>query len=341
MRLKNETWKLRESAEDLELLQEVSKEISSRLEMKELLPTIMNAFVRAGKVKKGSLMIYNEETGRMEIKAAKEVSERAIEKIKLKIGEGIAGRVAETGEPLLINDTTKDKYYKEFFPEDPKGRPSETLLCLPLIFKDKVLGVITLDSKITGEQFIRNDERLLSILASQAAVSINNARMYKMAITDGLTKLYIQRYFLLRIEQEFGKSKRYGRPLSIIFVDIDYFKLFNDNYGHQIGDMALIHITKSIRKHTRATDICSRYGGDEFIIILPETPIRQGLMLGERLRKSVERNLLNVKGDKFLMTVSIGVAEYNNHMKAHQDLIREADRKLYQAKEGGRNMVMG
>lgn len=337
---KKHSKKLNTAMDDLELLQILGKEVSSKLEMNELLPAIMEAFVKAGDVAKGSLMLYDEEKNILEIKESIGLSPRAVKNIKLRIGEGIAGRVAETKKPMLVNDTKYDMYYREFFPEDTHGRPREIILSLPLIFKDRVLGVVTLDAKVTGKQFIRNDERLLSILASQAAVAINNARMYEMAITDGLTKLYIQKYFLHRLKQEFDKAKRYGRSLSLLFLDIDDFKLFNDTHGHQIGDMALVHISKLIKKPTRSVDICARYGGDEFVIVLPETAKRKALVLAQRLCKSVHQSVFEAGGNQYTSTISIGVAEYTDNMSAPEELIEKADKYLYQAKEGGRNRIV-
>ncbi|MGM0442012.1 MAG: sensor domain-containing diguanylate cyclase, partial [Elusimicrobiota bacterium] len=285
-------------------------------------------------------MLYDREKDLLEIKASRGLSERAIENVKLKMGEGIGGRVAQTGEPILINDTTKNHFYKDFFKESEKGRPRETLLCLPLKFKEDILGVVTLDSKFSGKQFIRNDKRLLSILASQAAVAINNARMYKMAITDPLTKLYMRRFFLTRLDQEIEKAKRYSGKFSLLFLDIDHFKKFNDTYGHQMGDRALMHLADIMKSTTRGADICGRYGGEEFVILLPETPKERAVILAERLREKVDNSTFKVDGRKYKIRICIGVAGYNSSVKTPKDLIREADKKLYRAKEEGRNKVV-
>ncbi len=339
-KLSQKTGYLKEAVEDLKLLQEVSKEITSKLKISELLPAIMDAFVKAGQVKKGSIMLFDKKKDVLKIKAARGVSKRAIENIELHAGEGVAGRVVQTGQSVLINDTTTAGLYKDFFEQPEKSRPRETLLCLPLIFKDEVLGVVTLDSKLSGEQFIRNDERLLSILASQAAVAINNARMYKMAITDPLTDLYVSRFFLTRLEQEIEKAKRYKGKFSLLFLDIDHFKKFNDRYGHQMGDKALIHLANIMEKTTRSADICGRYGGEEFVILLPETPKNKAAVLARRLRKKVSESGFRVKGKRYKITVSIGVAEYTPGVDKVQKIIKKADKKLYMAKKQGRNRVV-
>ncbi|MBN2407533.1 MAG: sensor domain-containing diguanylate cyclase [Elusimicrobia bacterium] len=338
-RLRNRTGFLRQAVHDLKLLQKLSSDMSSHLEMNELLPAIMGAFVKAGKVKKGSIMLYDRKEGILRIRESLGLSPRAVENVKLKIGEGIAGRVAYTRKPVLVNDTTENRFYKEIFPDD--ALPKETILSLPLIFKGELLGVVNLDSKITGEQFIRNDERLMSIIASHAAVSINNARMYELAITDGLTGLYIKRYFLRHMHKEFEKAKRYGRALSLVFIDIDNFKDFNDTNRHQVGDQALIHISKLILQSTRAADLCARYGGDEFVVMMPETAGRKASVLAERLRKNIEETVFTHNRCDYGMTVTIGVAEYSDNMETFDDLINMADSRLYMAKEQGRNRVMG
>jgi len=333
------TGNFKKALSDLKLLHDVSKDISSKLEMTELLPAIMNAFVRAGNVSKGSLMLFNKDKQILEIKAAVGLSERAREYVKLRPGEGIAGKVAESKSPVLINDTIDEAEYKDFFAGEKSGRPRETLLCLPLIFQDEVLGVITLDSKFTGGQFIRNDERLLSILASHAAVAINNAKMYEMATTDDLTGLYIRRHFLQRLNQEIEKARRYHRKLSLIFLDIDHFKEFNDSHGHQLGDNALIHLSGIMKRKVRTSDICARYGGEEFVIILPETSKKAAVTLAERLRKSVETTPFYVKGKEYRITISLGIAEFKPDMDCQQ-IIKTADQNMYRAKEMGRNTIV-
>ncbi len=337
---KKNTKKCKSAVDDLKLIQELGKEISSKLQMSELLPAIMDAFVKAGDVSKGSLMLYDREKDVLDIKTSVGLSDRARKHIKFKIGEGIAGRVAETAKPILINDTTGAHMYKDFFSEDSKGRPRETILSLPLIFKGEVLGVIALDAKTSGGQFIRNDERLLSILASQAAVSINNAKMYEMAITDDLTKLYSKRHFVIRLQEEVEKARRYDRPLSLLFIDIDHFKEFNDTYGHQLGDKALKHLAGIIKQTTRAADISGRYGGEEFVVILPETAKEHALILAERLRKNIEKQSFVARGNEYRITVSIGIGEYKTKMTSPSQLIKEADKNLYEAKQKGRNRVV-
>jgi diguanylate cyclase (GGDEF)-like protein len=329
---------------DRQLIQELSTNISSILDMNSLYSGIMNAFVRAGKVNKASLMILSEDTGYLEIVKSVGLPELTQKVVKLKVGEGLAGKVAATGKAILFADITKTQEYLDFS-EDPIGsRPRETMLCLPLKFQEKIIGVVNLQSKITKEPFIYNDEVLLSIIANQAAVAINNARMYEMTITDGLTKIYIHRYFQIRLTEELERAKRYGKSVSLLMLDLDHFKDFNDDYGHQVGDYALIVLANTMKQTTRATDICCRYGGEEFSIIMPETNLKEAVAAAERLRKTIEKTPLAVRSSVPLhVTVSIGVTTYPfiNPEKdiSKEEFIQNSDQALYFSKKNGRNRV--
>lgn len=329
--------KLKQYKKERLLIEKLSSEISSILELERLLPKIMDAFVQAAGVNKGSIMLLNEE-GTLKIKAAVGLSERAIKEVHPKLGEGIAGKVALNSKPILVKDTRRDFLYKDFVLDPKKERPPETLLCLPLIFKNRILGVVNLENRINHKPFLRNDEVLLSILANQAALAIANAQLYDSAVTDGLTGLYVQKYFRLCLTQEIERTKRYHCPFSLFLLDIDHFKTFNDTYGHQTGDTVLRELAKLLKSSVRASDICARYGGEEFAIILLETDPADTFWIGERLRKKVQN--LQFTEKNLSLTVSIGVASYLAERKMdREDLIKRADTALYRSKNNGRNCV--
>jgi len=329
--------KLSQYEKDRLLIEKLTFEISSILELDKLLPKIMDAFIQAGQVSKGSIMLLNEE-GILEIKEAVGLSERAIKEVHLKLSEGIAGKVATTGKAILVKDTRRDILYKDFLFDPKKERPRETLLCLPLIFKNRILGVVNLEAKINHKPFLRNDEILLSILANQAAVAIANARLYDSAVTDGLTGLYVQKYFRLSLTQEIERTKRYHCPFSLSLLDIDHFKTFNDTYGHQTGDCVLRELAKLLKSSVRVSDLCARYGGEEFALILLETDPQDNFYIGERLRRKIANFFFTEK--KLRLTVSIGMTSYQGENNlATEDLIKYVDLALYQSKNKGRNQV--
>lgn len=325
---------------NLKVIQDLSMEINAILELDNLLPVVMDAFVKAGGVSKGSLMLLDEDSERLTIRASVGLSERAIAEVRPKLGEGVAGIVAQSGRPILVNDTTREALYKDYVVDELKERPRESLLCLPLPFRGKVVGCLNLSGKSSGDPFIRNDEVVLSILANQAAVAINNAYLYQQAITDSLTKLYLKRFFLTRLDEVLSSSVRYGRSVSLIMLDIDHFKNINDTMGHPIGDKVLVHLARLMQRTMRIPDICARYGGEEFAIIMPETSREQAALAARRLCQAMESYGWPISPTR-KVTASLGVATTPFEEKdfSRDDLIRSADEMLYRAKQEGRNRV--
>jgi diguanylate cyclase (GGDEF)-like protein len=215
---------------------------------------------------------------------------------------------------------------------------------LPLIAKGEAIGALCLDSS-TPHCYAERELELLVPLGEQLAIAIENARLFqetnRLAITDELTGLFNHRYFYQQLEQEFKRAQRYDRPLSLIMLDIDFFKRYNDLRGHLAGDEALRHFANRLRGNTRGVDILARYGGDEFCIILPETDLRQALVQAERIRSAMERDPPAARdlppGDA--ITVSLGVACLGPNMGMAEDLVRAADQALYRSKASGGNQI--
>lgn len=180
----------------------------------------------------------------------------------------------------------------------------------------------------------------LSFLAKYLIKSRDFEHQYKLATIDGLTELYNHRYFQDALKKQIEISKRYGEPFSLIIVDIDFFKKFNDTYGHQAGDAVLRQVADTLKKNSRATDIVCRYGGEEMSIILPNTNIDDALYNANRLNKAIaEREFQLNATDKANVTISVGVSTFPDNAETPQDLIEFADKGLYIAKENGRNQV--
>ncbi|GAB4270135.1 MAG: hypothetical protein Kow0029_06720 [Candidatus Rifleibacteriota bacterium] len=258
--------------------------------------------------------------------------------IRIKTGEGIAGTVMKTGSSMIVNDGYKDPLFKSFDSTETLEKSIKNLISVPLKIKDRVTGVINGTNKLNGEGFTEEDQRLLEALAQQAAMAVEHARLYELAITDGLTKLFIHRYFQARLEEELIRAKRYHTACSLILFDIDHFKKFNDTYGHQQGDIVLMEVAKLIKLTVRDTvDIPARYGGEEFAIILPETDAKGALLVAERLRKTVEAFDFPGQEQALKVTISLGVATFPDHASVKNVLIKKADLALYECKNRGRN----
>ena len=161
-----------------------------------------------------------------------------------------------------------------------------------------------------------------------------------LARTDALTELHNRRSFYEKGEEEVARSKRYNRPLSLMLLDIDYFKKINDTYGHAFGDEALKEIARTIRQEVRGIDVAGRVGGEEFAIFLPETEMEQAIFMAERLRKQVSRCVVHYKDREITFTTSVGVAKFDEEGDTFSDAIAKSDAALYSAKKGGRNKVV-
>lgn len=191
-----------------------------------------------------------------------------------------------------------------------------------------------------------NNRNTLSLVGKELAVVIKLMLLYeeneRLSITDGLTKAYNRRYFNMQIEKEFEKAKRYNSKLTLIMLDIDHFKVLNDAYGHQQGDMVLIHLARILKENMRNIDFIARYGGEEFAILMSGADKKEGAIVAEKLRKRIEMYpfpALQKGAEPIKTTISLGVAEYSADMNSTDELVKYADNALYKAKEDGRNRV--
>jgi diguanylate cyclase (GGDEF)-like protein len=209
----------------------------------------------------------------------------------------------------------------------------------PLMIDQKAQGILWL----WGENLHEEDLPAMSIFANQVAIAIENARLLgevqRLASIDELTGLYNRRHFLSMAQVEFSRGLRYKRALSAMLLDIDHFKKFNDTYGHALGDRVLEIVAKLCKQSLRNTDILGRYGGEEFVILLPETSLEVAKVVAERLRKSVSGAVIPIEGGALNVTVSIGVAENNCLTPTLETLIARADQAMYIAKYKGRDQV--
>lgn len=216
------------------------------------------------------------------------------------------------------------------------------VMAVPLVLNKRKLGVIAVINPNSRRGFTKEEEALASTLASQAAVTIENARLYNLAIYDGLTGLHLRRYFDIWLKKEFDRVRRYGGKLSLVMIDVDHFKHVNDEYGHQCGDEVLRLIGALVRDSIRSVDLGARYGGEEFSVILPETDTEGANLFAERLRARVEETPIRWDARAFPITISCGIATYikGRPYGSPEDLIETADKALYQAKSSGRNKVV-
>ncbi len=329
--------------QNLSVLYDVSKALNFANDLKKTLLLILDKARSAVDAQKGSIMLLDDDSAQLEIKvvrgidpvAERQINDGEVECTKIKVGEGIAGKVVKTGRYIVVDDVTTDSNFKK-----SERSNVDNIICIPLTTDDTHIGVMNITNKKSGDRFSDNDIDLLIALAGQAAITINNANLYHLAITDGLTQLFINRYFRQKLEDELRRSQRYNRSLSLIMMDIDHFKKFNDTYGHQQGDAVLATTARIMKNNVRETDIPCRYGGEEFAVILPETDAKEAIVLAERLREGIENyDFPGPKDEMLKVTTSLGIASFDKDIMNIADLIERADKAMYASKAAGRNRV--
>ena len=257
----------------------------------------------------------------------------------LAVGQGIAGRAAATGAPVLVSDGGP-------MPVEPVEPMAQTAVSVPLVRGDRTIGVIALYGRTTLEPFGQEDAETLSSFAGQASVAIENVLLHQetrqLSITDGLTGVWNRRYLEMTLRKEIERAQRFGRPLSVLMLDIDRFKRVNDRHGHQRGDEVLIEVTRRALGEIRSNiDVVGRYGGEEFVILLPETPAGGAKVVAEKIRAAMkDQPFVGASTEPITVTVSVGVATYPEDGSTSEELMRRADTALYRAKSAGRDRVV-
>jgi diguanylate cyclase (GGDEF)-like protein len=332
---------LDKTIQNLSLLYSIGKAMNYISDLKNLLQFILSQAIDVTSAEKGSLMLYDLETDQLNIRVLagmedtsfqEKVNSNEIECRSFKPGEGIAGRVYMTAKPIVVNNIEDD----DIFIDSAKSYV-RSIACIPMVVYSDVIGVINVTNKRQGKDFTDEDVEMLKAVADQAAVAINKAQLWDMAVTDSLTGLYVRRYFMVKLQEELLRAQRYNNILSVVMADLDRFKNINDTYGHEAGDRVLKAIGKFLQQNVRDVDVVARYGGEEFVIMIPEAANDAAHILSERLRK----NLSKMKfGDLPSVTISLGIATFPHDGKDPGDLIRKADAAMYAAKRAGRDQVV-
>ena len=265
----------------------------------------------------------------------------AIKGKRFGIGEGIAGRAAQRRQPVLVNDAEASALGAG---ELPKPMAVRSALAVPLLSRGRLIGVVVAIDRLKSDHFTNQDARLLLLLLEPAAVAIDNAMLLRkseeLSVTDDLTKLYNSRYLNATLRREVERSKRYRTPVSLIFLDLDGFKSVNDQYGHLWGSRTLVEVGKLLASTVREIDVVSRFGGDEFTVILPQTGPEGAAIIAERIRQRIaETTFLSTYGLQVRISASLGIASFPDHGRTKDDLLARADQAMYLVKGRGKNGV--
>lgn len=324
--------------EYLEQLRHMTEDLTSTLELSQVTQRFLTHLTDAIPCQAAWTVLIEDQ--RMDVMASRYVGDQAGQTTNLSpVAVPWDEAISQIRGPVLMSQPFVDRFISAVNPKIQSG----PCLGLPLITADTVRGAVLL-LRFSEERFDNDTMELGSTLTRQGAVAIENARLFekisKMAVVDSLTGLYNRRYFFLEGKKALRQAVRYNKPLSVMILDVDHFKLFNDTHGHATGDKALSQVADAILSSCRDTDVAARYGGEEFVILMPETDIDEAFSAGERLRRSIQLHPIEVEDlGQLPLTVSVGVAAFQGNVPEFKVLLKHADEALYDAKKSGRNAV--
>lgn len=334
----------RQKIQELQTLNEVVQAISSSLKPNEILRIIMEKTADLIKAEGWSVLLFDHEQGELIFEAVAGEAGKKLLGLRLKVGQGVAGWVARYGQSLIVPDVSKDPRFYSGIDKKTKFI-TRSILCVPMRSRDKIIGVVEVVNKIGGEPFTQDDLEIFENLVAHVTIALQNATMYRKmeeaTLIDDLTQLYNVRFCNRYLEGYLNGRKTQKGVVSLIFLDIDFFKLVDDNYGHLVGSETLKYVGERIKRVVRHEDVVIRYGGDEYIVILPRTDKKIARVIAERIRKEINQEpFYAFSNKKFNISVTLGVATFPEDAKTRDDLIGKADKAMYEGKLSGRDRVI-
>ncbi|TAM38593.1 sensor domain-containing diguanylate cyclase [bacterium] len=323
-------------------LKKIIEDLNRSLVLDSVVDVLTQAVYSLISARKGSALFFlvNKQAQKLElIRSIKEDDEV----ILAKDGDTFDQWVLRHSAPLLIEDLKKDFRFDTDLPGTQDLRPPSSIISSPLISRNSLLGLLRLENSESGF-FTQDDLRFLALVSDLGAVALENSLLFQktqdLAIHDDLTRLYTRHYFLGRLNDEAKRCLRLDQHLSLMMIDIDFFKQYNDRFGHTAGDIVLKKIASLMKESLSELNfLISRFGGEEFLVMLSGLDKKKSLAAAETLRRRIEKEKISLRRQDTMVTVSIGVASIPFDTKDEDDLVLKADKAMYNAKQKGRNQV--
>lgn len=331
---------LEEEVRGLKNILSVAQVVVSSLELDEVLQNILCSAMAVMDMPAGSIVLCDDDQKELHLHVHAGLSPQFTARNRWAVRSGgLTHRILEDNGIFVVEDTREAPFLRNPLIREEGIR---SLIAVSLKYQEKIVGVLYLDD-FAPRQFNPRLLQMLSVLGSFATMSIDNARLHErtrqLASTDGLTGLHNYRMFKQMVREEIVRTGRYRKPMSLIMFDVDDFKRYNDLYGHPAGDRALVALAALMRESLRDCDILFRYGGEEFMALLPETDIAEALVAAERARAVIEEKSPAVLENAHGLTVSVGVAAFPRDGHDYDALLHAVDDLMYTAKRGGKNKV--
>jgi diguanylate cyclase (GGDEF)-like protein len=337
--IKKENVQIEKQLRQIEHLYDVIKDAGSTLNVQEMIELTKEFTERMFDLPHFIIAVLSNDGRKYEIRIASGCDDSLFRSFEMDLeSNGLAALLARERKPVWVPSVEEQDHFSKL-----KNLAIRSFVFLPFLIQDRVIGFLC--SFSSHENFI-NQEKFsnFQVFCNQISIGLQKSLLYekvqKLSITDGLTKLYSHRYFKQRLEEELILANRYSSQLSLLILDIDHFKHYNDTYGHVAGDHVLMEVAKILKDQAGMNHLAARYGGEEMVLIAPETTKEQAMELAEKIRKAIESNSFAVGKETTKVTVSIGVATFPQDALTNLDLISKSDKALYAAKGRGRNRIV-